>query len=144
MDLLVRVPPNARNALGRGGRAALGVGELVWARRRRPNVAALAERDTPPDRAARRASRVALPDPFPRPTGGPMAIDQAQVGHLAAQLMQQLEDQYGEDATLEHVALIVAVAHDGDKLTVHTKVAPECPPWTQRGLLEYAARHVSP
>ncbi len=73
-----------------------------------------------------------------------MAIDQAQVGRLAAQLMQELEDQYGEDAQLERVALIVAVAHGEDKLTVHTKFTPDCPPWTQRGLLEYAARHVGP
>ncbi len=73
-----------------------------------------------------------------------MAIDQAQVGQLAALLMQELEDQYGEDATLERVALIVAVAHDEDTLTVHTKFTPDSPPWTQRGLLEYAARHVSP
>ncbi len=72
-----------------------------------------------------------------------MAIDQAQVGRLAAQLMQELEDQYGEEATLERVALIAAVDH-GDQLTVHTRVTPECPPWTQRGLLEYAARNISP
>lgn len=58
--------------------------------------------------------------------------------------MQELEDQYGEDAQLERVALIVAVAHDDDKLTVHTKFTPTCPPRTQRGLLEYAARNVSP
>jgi nicotinamidase-related amidase len=73
-----------------------------------------------------------------------MAIDQSQVGQLAAQLMQELEDQYGEDAVLERAALIVAVAHDADQLTVHTRFAPDTPPWTQRGLLEYAARHVSP
>ena len=73
-----------------------------------------------------------------------MAIDQAQVGQLAAHLMQELEEQYGENARLERVALIVAVAHDEDKLTVHTKFTPDSPPWTQRGLLEYAARHVSP
>lgn len=73
-----------------------------------------------------------------------MAIDHAKVGQLAAQLMQELEEQYGEDAQLERVALIVAVAHDEDKLTVHTKFAPDSPPWTQRGLLEYAARHASP
>lgn len=73
-----------------------------------------------------------------------MAIDQTQVGQLAAQLMQELEDQYGEDARLERLALIVAVAHDEDQLTVHTMFTPDSPPWTQRGLLEYAARHVSP
>jgi len=73
-----------------------------------------------------------------------MAIDQAQVGQLAALLMQELEDQYKDDATLERVALIVAVAHDEDTLTVHTKFTPDSPPWTKRGLLEYAARHVSP
>lgn len=73
-----------------------------------------------------------------------MAIDQAQVGRLAAQLMQELDEKYGEEATLERVALIVAVAHDDDKLTVHTTFTAGTPPWTQRGLLEYAARHVSP
>ena len=73
-----------------------------------------------------------------------MPIDPAQVGRLAAELMQELEERYGEDAELERVALIVAVAHDSDQLTLHTKFVPDSAPWTQRGMLEYAARHVSP
>lgn len=72
-----------------------------------------------------------------------MAIDHAQVGRVAAELMQELEERYGEEATLDRVALIVAVDHE-DSMTVHTKFAPQTPPWVQRGLLEYAARHVSP
>ena len=73
-----------------------------------------------------------------------MAIDQAQVGAVAAQLMEELENTYGDDASIENVALIVAVRHSGGQTGVHFRFTDQTSPHAAIGLLEFASRALGP
>jgi hypothetical protein len=74
-----------------------------------------------------------------------VAIDQAQVGAVAAQLMDELEDTYGDDAWIENVALIVAVRHSGGSQTgVHFRFTEQTSTHAAIGLLEFASRALGP
>jgi hypothetical protein len=68
-----------------------------------------------------------------------MPIDETQIGRLAAELMEELATQFGDDAEIERVALIVAVDH-GEQTTVHWKFTPNTPTYIGRGLLEQVGR----
>lgn len=74
-----------------------------------------------------------------------MAIDQRQIGAVAALLMDELEDTYGDDATIENVALIVAVRHGGGVQSgVHFRFTEQTSPHAAIGLLEFASRALGP
>jgi hypothetical protein len=68
-------------------------------------------------------------------------IDTSMVGHVAADLMDQVSERFGEDATVETVAVVVEVRHpDGD--TEATTITCGCSDeraWAQSGLLRFAA-----
>jgi hypothetical protein len=68
-----------------------------------------------------------------------MAIDQARVGEVAARMMEVLEQQeFGEDAEITDVMLIVAVDHEGGAATsVHSSSTPNMPMHAKLGLLTY-------
>ncbi len=74
-----------------------------------------------------------------------MAIEQARVGEVAAQMMDTLEQQqYGEDAEITDVMLIVAVDYDnGATTTVHSTASPGMPTHVALGLLTQAQVHIS-
>ena len=67
-----------------------------------------------------------------------MAIDPAQIGTVAAQLMEEIEAAYGDDAEIATVALIAAVDH-GDGASYHPhyhfKFSPGTPKHVGLGLL---------
>ena len=74
-----------------------------------------------------------------------MAIDQAAVGTVAAQLMEQLGDSYGEDAEIDSVAVVVSVTHDGGTATdVHSKFSENTPVHVALGLMEFVSRALGP
>jgi hypothetical protein len=52
-----------------------------------------------------------------------MDIDQA-IGQMAAELMEEVAEDYGGEAQLRVAALIVAVDH-GDEAAIHWRFAPE-------------------
>ena len=67
---------------------------------------------------------------------GPLTIDQTKIGEVAAQLMDQLEETFGDDETVEidSVMLIVSVKHglfDGAHVRWHEQPRPTDPrgPW---------------
>jgi hypothetical protein len=68
-----------------------------------------------------------------------MAIDQARVGEVAAQMMEVLDQQeFGEDAEITDVMLIVAVDHEGgERTSVHSASTPGMPTYAKLGLLTY-------
>lgn len=70
-----------------------------------------------------------------------MAIDQALVGNMAAKLIEQLESNYGEDATIKAAAVIVAVDH-GNNNTVHFDFGPALATYEGLGLLEHVSRNL--
>jgi len=70
-----------------------------------------------------------------------MPIDQAAVGVVAAELMEQLDQIYGDDATIERVALIVAIDR-GDDTTVHYKFTPGTSVYMAKGLLAHVHDNV--
>ena len=74
-----------------------------------------------------------------------MAIEQARVGEVAAQMMDALEQQqYGEDAEITAVMLIAAVEYDnGAKSKVHTSSSPGMPTHVALGLLTQAQVYIS-
>ena len=76
-----------------------------------------------------------------------MAIDQARVGEVAAQMMDTLEQQqYGEDAEITAVMLIAAVEYDNgasSKSKVHTSSSPGMPTHVALGLLTQAQVYIS-
>ena len=74
-----------------------------------------------------------------------MAIDQARVGEVAAQMMDTLEQQYGEDAEITDVMLIAAVDYDdnGATTTVHYSSSPGMPTHVALGLLTQAQVYIS-
>lgn len=70
-----------------------------------------------------------------------MAIDQALVGKMAAKLMEQLEDNYGEGASIKAACVIVAVDHGGQN-TVHFDFGPGLATYEGLGLLEQVSRNL--
>jgi hypothetical protein len=69
-----------------------------------------------------------------------VAIDQARIGEVVAQLMDQLEETFGEDQSVEidSVMLIVSVKHglfDGTHVRWHN--SPELPIHEALGLLRF-------
>jgi hypothetical protein len=65
-----------------------------------------------------------------------MPIDQAAIGGVAAELMEELEAMYGDDATIERVALVVAVDR-GEETVVHYKFTPGSSMYMAKGLLAH-------
>lgn len=73
-----------------------------------------------------------------------MAIDQSKLGNITARLMETLEAEYGEDAELGAIMLIVAVGHqDGTKTSVHYDVSDGLPEHEGIGLLEYVQNAIA-
>ena len=70
-----------------------------------------------------------------------MAIDQAAIGIVAAELMEEIEGAYGEDATIERVALIVAIER-GEETTVHFKFSLGTSVYVAKGLLAHVHDNV--
>jgi len=68
-----------------------------------------------------------------------MAIDQALIGQMAASLMEEVEEDYGEDAMVSAAALVVAVDHD-DGTMVHFSFGPELSVQEGIDLLEQVRR----
>jgi hypothetical protein len=68
-----------------------------------------------------------------------VALDQSRVGEVAAQLMESLDQQeFGEDAEITDVMLIVAVDHEGGAATsIHSSSSPGMPTHAKLGLLVY-------
>ena len=72
-------------------------------------------------------------------------IDTRMVGHVAADLMEQVAEQFGEEATVETVAMVVAVRHADDATEEATTISCACSDpraWVQVGLLHFAANLV--
>jgi hypothetical protein len=69
-----------------------------------------------------------------------MAIDQALVGQMAANLMEQLEAAYGEEAEITAATLIVAVDHGDDMNTIHSNFSPGLATYQALGLVEHVNR----
>jgi hypothetical protein len=71
-----------------------------------------------------------------------MDIDPA-IGQMAAELMEEVAEDYGGEATLRVAALIVAVDH-GDEAAIHWRFAPEdLRTHEALGALDYVARRIS-
>jgi hypothetical protein len=71
-----------------------------------------------------------------------MDIDQA-IGQMAAELMEEVVEDYGGEAQLRVAALIVAVDH-GDEAAIHWRFAPEdLRTHEALGALDYVARRIS-
>jgi hypothetical protein len=71
-----------------------------------------------------------------------MDIDQA-IGQMAAELMEEVGEDYGGEAELRVAALIVAVDH-GDDAAIHWRFAPEdLRTHEALGALDYVARRIS-
>lgn len=72
-----------------------------------------------------------------------MPFDQSMIGQMTAELMEEAEEQYGEEAEIRLAAMIVAVEH-GDKTTYHWRFRPQGNlPHEALGLLEYVSRHIA-
>ncbi|HEY1540436.1 MAG TPA: hypothetical protein VGF63_13615 [Solirubrobacteraceae bacterium] len=65
-----------------------------------------------------------------------MAIDQKAIGVVAAEMMEELEQTYGDEATIERVAIVVAVTRAGED-TVHWKFTPGTSVYMGKGLLAH-------
>jgi hypothetical protein len=71
-----------------------------------------------------------------------MDIDPA-IGQMAAELMEEVAEDYGGEAVLRVAALIVAVDH-GDEAAIHWRFAPEdLRTHEALGALDYVARRIS-
>jgi hypothetical protein len=71
-----------------------------------------------------------------------MEIDQT-IGQMAAELMEEVSEDYGGEAELRVAALIVAVDH-GDEAAIHWRFAPEdLRTHEALGALDYVARRIS-
>jgi hypothetical protein len=71
-----------------------------------------------------------------------MDIDQA-IGKMAAELMEEVAEDYSGEAELRVAALIVAVDH-GDDAAIHWRFAPEdLRTHEALGALDYVARRIS-
>ena len=72
-----------------------------------------------------------------------MPFDQKIIGQMTAELMEEAEEQYGDEAEIRLAAMIVAVEH-GDQTTYHWRFRPPGNlPHEALGLLEYVARKIS-
>lgn len=72
-----------------------------------------------------------------------MAFDQTMIGQMTAELMEEAERQYGDEAEIRLAAMIVAVEH-GDKTTYHWRFRPQGNlPHEALGLLEYVSRQIA-
>ncbi len=73
------------------------------------------------------------------------AIDTTLVGQVAAELMEQVSEQFGDEASVHTVAVVVDVHHpegeEGDSTTI-TCACSDPRAWAQAGLLDFAARLV--
>jgi hypothetical protein len=75
----------------------------------------------------------------------PTRIDTSVVGQLAAETMESVEQQFGENAEIGTVAMVVEVRHldeEGDQATTITCTSNDRRPWAQYGLLQFAANLV--
>jgi hypothetical protein len=71
-----------------------------------------------------------------------MEIDQA-IGQMAAELMEEIGEDYGGEAELRVAALIVAVDH-GDDAAIHWRFAPEeLRTHEALGAIEYVSRRIT-
>jgi hypothetical protein len=71
-----------------------------------------------------------------------MDIDPA-IGQMAAELMEEVAEDYGGEAQLRVAALIVAVDH-GDEAAIHWRFAPEdLRTHEALGALDYVARRIT-
>ena len=73
----------------------------------------------------------------------PTRIDTSIVGQLAAETMESVEQQFGENAEIGTVAMVVEVRHldeEGDEATTITCTSNDRRPWAQYGLLRFAAK----
>ena len=72
-------------------------------------------------------------------------IDTSLVGHVAAELIERVGQQFGEDAELETVAVVAEVRHrdddDADATTI-TCSSSDSRAWVQAGLLSFASKLV--
>jgi hypothetical protein len=73
-----------------------------------------------------------------------MATDESIIGRMAAELMEQIEASYGEEAEITAALLIVNVDHgDGQQETVHIKASPGLARYQGIGLVEWTKRTFS-
>jgi hypothetical protein len=71
-----------------------------------------------------------------------MDIDPA-IGQMAAELMEEVAEDYGGEAELRVAALIVAVDH-GDEAAIHWRFAPDdLRTHEALGALDYVARRIT-
>jgi hypothetical protein len=70
-----------------------------------------------------------------------MSIDQKAIGVVAAQLMEKLEQKYGEDATIDTVAILVAVDQPA-QTTVEFAFSEGTAVHVGIGLLEHVKNHL--
>jgi hypothetical protein len=71
-----------------------------------------------------------------------MAIDSQQIGTFAMQFMDQLREQYGDDAELETLLVVAAIhADDEAKLELRAMGADgsSVPSWTLKGIASMVA-----
>jgi len=71
-----------------------------------------------------------------------MAIDQTAIGGVAADLMDHLDGTAADDASIERVAIVVAIKRPGET-TVHWRFTPETPIYVAQGLLANALDQLS-
>lgn len=72
-------------------------------------------------------------------------IDTRMVGHVAADLMEQVAEQFGEEAAVETVSVVVEVRHADEASDQATTISCACSDpraWVQAGLLHFAANLV--
>jgi hypothetical protein len=70
-------------------------------------------------------------------------MDDQATGQMAAELMEEVAEDYGGEAQLRVAALIVAVDH-GDEAAIHWRFAPEdLRTHEALGALDYVARRIS-
>jgi hypothetical protein len=61
---------------------------------------------------------------------------------MAAKLMETLESEYGEEASITAAGVIVAVDNGDGAKFVQYNFGPQLAPYEVLGLLEYVSRHV--
>ncbi len=71
-----------------------------------------------------------------------MAIDPKVVGNVAAELMDGIEAEYGEDATITGALLIVGVDRGDDTEAVHWLPSRDLARYEAVGLLEFAKARI--
>jgi hypothetical protein len=72
-------------------------------------------------------------------------IDTSKLGHVAADLMDRVGRQFGPDASVGTVAIVVEVSHPDDDAAEATTITCACSDhraWAQSGLLSFAANLV--